>query len=186
MEAAVVIALILIAGFGGIFYILPSRKQRRLTHCRVEARSFGFVVNSVSLPKVDTSPEEKVSAGGLRRNPTLLCCAYALPSYDNAIYVPTWQLRRASRSVLPLPGWEFADGLPVHVQLSNETYWREIGDILDESPPRCLALTSDQSGVAWIGQENITGTTEEFLRALKQVLKKIQRLNETVVKDSPA
>ena len=138
------------------------------------------MVNSVSLPKVDSRPEERVSAGGKRRKPTLLCCAYTLPSYEIDPITPTWQLIRSANSAVPFKGWEFSGGLPVHVQLSNTEYWDEIRKFIENSPPNCLAVASEPTGVSWIGQEQISDSIESFLTQLNDNMQVFQSLNQNV------
>ena len=182
MEIFLLTAFVLLVGFGGIFYILPSKRQRQLSKCRLDARAFNFLVNSVSLPKVDSRPEERVSAGGKRRKPTLLCCSYTLPSYDIDPITPTWQLVRSENSVVPFKGWEFSGGLPVHVQLSNKEYWDQIQEFIKNAPPKCLAVVSEPTGVSWIGQEQISDSIENFLSRLKDNMQEFQSLNQNVIR----
>lgn len=143
------------------------------------------MVSSVSLPKLDSRPEERVSAGGIRRKPSLLCCSYTLPSYDIDPITPTWQLVRSGRSAVPFKGWEFADGLPIHVQLSNTEYWSNVRNFIDSSPPKCLAITSEPMGVSWIGQEQIADTIENFLTQLKDNMQEFLSLNQNVIRAYP-
>lgn len=139
-------------------------------------------MNTVSIPKVDSRPEERVSAGGRRRKPTLLCCSYTLPFYDIDPITPTWQLVRSENSVVPFQGWEFSGGLPVHVQLSNNEYWEQIRKFIENAPSRCLAVVSEPTGVSWIGQEQISDSIENFLAQLKDNMQEFQSLNQSVTK----
>ena len=136
----------------------------------------------MSLAKVDSRPEERVSAGGKRRKPTLLCCSYTLPFYDIDPITPTWQLIRSENSVVPFKGWEFSDGLPVHVQLSNYGYWDEIQKFIDNAPQKCLAVVSEPTGISWIGQEQISDSIETFLSRLKDNMQEFQSLNQNVIR----
>ena len=186
MENYIIIAVILLLGFGGTFYLIPSRNQRRLARFRIDARSSGLVVTAVSLPKYDSLPEERVSAGGKRRDPRILCCSYSLPLRAKNPITPTWQIRRSKQSSVPLIGWEFADGLPLYVQISDHEYWRELDDVLENLPDSCLAVTSDHSGVGWIGQEKLMGDSQQFLIQLKEQLQAILDLNERAIAEEDA
>ena len=177
MDPILIIGLVLLAGFGGVFYVLPSKKQRKLSKCRLQARSSGLVVAAVSIPKYDSLPEERVSAGGRRRKPKVLCCSYSLPNYSKDPVVPTWQIRRSTNSVVPIVGWEFADGLPIYVQLSDSQYWLQVGEIIEKLPEYCLALTSESESIAWIGQEKVRDL-EGFIEQMKAGLNEIARLND--------
>lgn len=71
-----IIGLVLLAAFGPIMWLRPSKKDKRLMLLREQARREGLVVGIETIPKLGASPEEIVSAGGAARNPTLACASY--------------------------------------------------------------------------------------------------------------
>ena len=69
----------------------------------------------------------------------------------------------------------------MHVQLSNTEYWDQIHKFIENSPPACLAVTSEPTGVSWIGQEQISDSIDNFLTQLKDNMLEFQSLNQNVI-----
>ncbi len=104
----IVIGVVLLAAFGPIFWLVPSKKDRRLARLRQEARHAGLVVEIKSIPKLDASAEERVSAGGVVREPKVLCASYAFTLPRKLEHLPVWlALRSPAATDGPWSGWTF-------------------------------------------------------------------------------
>lgn len=103
-----IIAAVLLAAFGPVLWLLPSRRDRRLAAMRQAARQAGLVVELVRIPKTNPSAEDRVSAGGVIRDPVRECAAYALPLPRSLKFVPSLRLLWAEGSDDgPWPGWSY-------------------------------------------------------------------------------
>lgn len=60
-------------------YLIPNARDKRLTTLRATARAEGLTVQITSVPKLDPSSAERVSAGGKTLEPKIACAAYKLP-----------------------------------------------------------------------------------------------------------
>ena len=175
----VLIALVLLAGFGGIAYALPSKLEKRRSAVRVQARSQGLLVDSVSLPKYDAEPEEIVSAGGKTRNPRKLLVAYQLAYKHLPIGLPIYELHRDAKSDYPIAGFRvLAKDLK---QLPASYYWRDLAVLLVESPSTLFAVRCTQTQCGWVGIENtewVLNDGEELLNRMKDFVDSLVNLNE--------
>ncbi len=72
------IVLALILAIGPIAYLVPSRRDRRLAKLRMQARLEGGLVELENLPKLNAQAHERVSAGGIARDPKQPCARYLL------------------------------------------------------------------------------------------------------------
>jgi len=101
-----IIVIVLLAAFGPILWLLPSRRDRRLAAMRQTARQEGLVVQLVRIPKTNPSAEDRVSAGGQIRDPVRECASYALPFTTKLKLLPGFRLLRAEGADDgPRPGW---------------------------------------------------------------------------------
>lgn len=109
----IVIAVILLAAFGPVLWILPSRRDRRLAALRARAREEGLVVDLRKLPKRNAVAHERVSSAGQVRDPVVEVAAYAQGLARKLRNLPAWRLQRgeaeddAERA--PRPGWVYLD-----------------------------------------------------------------------------
>ena len=128
-----IVALLLIAAFGPMLWLLPTRKDRRLARMRARARTLGLSVQLTPIRKRDATPDEVVSAGGNRKNPTLTVAAYRRPVVRPMNYVPPWKVDRSSSGDAgPLPGWmwDVRPAAPESGQL--EEVWRLVDALPDD------------------------------------------------------
>jgi hypothetical protein len=72
-----IIGVILLAAFGPVLWLVPSKRDRRLSALRQRALHEGLVVELRRLPKLDAAAEDRVSAGGKVRDPLIECMAYS-------------------------------------------------------------------------------------------------------------
>lgn len=103
-----IIAAVLLAAFGPVLWLLPSRRDRRLAAMRQAARQAGLVVELVRIPKTNPSAEDRVSPGGVIRDPVRECASYALPLARSLKFLPSLRLLRAEGADDgPWPGWSY-------------------------------------------------------------------------------
>jgi hypothetical protein len=113
-----IILVVLLAAFGPIMWLVPSRRDRRLAAMRQQARTEGMTVEIRRLPKVDPLPEERVTAGGRVLQPVQELAVYQWPLSRRLRCLPTWRVLRHSEGLPALPGWAFEIGKkPQHPQL---------------------------------------------------------------------
>ena len=105
------IALLLLVAFGPVLWLVPSKRDRRLTALRARARAEGMLVEIRRLPKPDPTPQDRVSSGGKVRDPVIETASYGYPMKRKLTHLPTWRVvRRAVESQSahdPLPGWSY-------------------------------------------------------------------------------
>ena len=74
-----VILAVLAVAFGPVFFLLPSKRERRLAALRTQARRLGLSVELQPVPKLGADLGERVTAGGRIRKPMHPSVRYAAP-----------------------------------------------------------------------------------------------------------
>jgi hypothetical protein len=171
-----IITLALLAAFGPVFWVLPSRTDRRLAKMRARARSHGIQVEIAQLDDLAAEPEARVSAGGVKREPKVSCAAYRLGLRGITRAAPQWKiLRKPDADDGPLPGWAWATR-----PSGDAAYWRRVVGIVQKLPPDALACQTQTSEVACWWRERATADDAEAsvdrLSELLQNLAEIQLL----------
>ncbi|MCZ6644547.1 MAG: hypothetical protein O7G86_02950 [Gammaproteobacteria bacterium] len=105
--AWIIIGLVLLVAFGPVFWLLPSKRDKRLSALRQAARLAGLTVELRHLPKLNPEPEERVSAGGKVREPVIDCAAYSWNMTRKLRVLPELRLLRGTLGTTALPGWVF-------------------------------------------------------------------------------
>ena len=144
----IIVALVLAVVIGPVFWLLPSKRDRRVAELRVAARRAGLVVEMVALPKVDAPAHERVSAGGTVRNPSIHCAAYRLLLPKPLHGAPCWRLLKSEGE----EGWACqhpARNLPAPLG----DYWQRIGAVVDALPGGCVGVEAKEQAIAWLGKE---------------------------------
>jgi len=148
-----IIALILLAAFGPILWLVPSRTDRRLAKMRARARVHGIQVEVTQLADLYAPPTARVTAGGRRLEPTVQCAVYRLGLSQPAKAAPRWKILRGPNSSSgPVAGWQLesaADG--------DAEYWQRVADVVRELPADALACAADASEVACWWRERASG-----------------------------
>jgi len=105
----IVIVVVLLVAFGPVLWLVPSKRDRRLTALRGRARTEGLVVEIRHLPKLDWRPEDRVSAGGKVREPVIECAAYSLRFGRRLGHLPGWRVLRVATDGPPdpFPSWRY-------------------------------------------------------------------------------
>jgi hypothetical protein len=102
-----IIGLILLAAFGPVLWLVPSKRDRQLSALRDQARREGLVVELRRLPILNPTADERVTAGGRVKQPTVDCTAYMHSLRQRLQVVPGWRLLRGNQLPQIRPGWEF-------------------------------------------------------------------------------
>ena len=152
----IVVAVVVVAALGPLFWLLPSRRERRISAFRVAARRVGLAVEIASIEKLDASAEERVSAAGVPRQARLSCVAYRLPLPQPLFDAPRWQLLKSARdNHRCLPGWTVArESFEVPVQ---GDYWQRVRAIVDALPGGCVGVEATPGAIVWYGLERLAG-----------------------------
>ena len=103
-----IIGVVLLAAFGPVLWLMPSRRDRRLSALRTAARRSGLTVEMALLPRLDVTPEERVNAGGRVQTPAHNIAVYRYPLPRRLRHLPAWRIFRASNGLPALPGWVHA------------------------------------------------------------------------------
>lgn len=157
----IVIALVLIVVVGPIFWLLPSKRDRRVAQLRTAARGAGLVVEVVALPKVDAAVHERVSAGGAPRSPNIDCAAYRLLLAKPLHGAPCWRLLKSERERGALPGWVARQ--PRNLPMPVDDYWRQVGSVVDALPGGCVGVEANEQAIAWFGKERLGESSPQAL-----------------------
>ena len=145
-----IIVVILIVAFGPVMWLMPSQRDRYLSKLRQQAHLEGLVVELRRLPKVNPTPEERVSAGGVVREPVVECMAYTrmLPRRMHAL--GDWRLLRDenSREVMAVPaGWSIDRGFTNSTAGVGEVT-ELLPGLLDELPTDVIGIEVTSSAVS--------------------------------------
>ncbi len=166
------ISLLLLGAFGPIFWLVPSRRDRRLAAMREQARVRGISVELTRLPDLNPKSEDRVSAAGLELEPTLSCVAYRLPYGRTLSLAPVWQLQRDSRvSEGLLPGWRLTGERP-----GSESYQAAIAALVPHLPEDCLALECDTHRVSFYWTEAVS--KDLALAAVEKVANILEKIKQ--------
>jgi len=171
-----IIIVALFAAFGPLLWMMPSRADRRLAKMRARARTHGIHVEITKLDDLDAEPQARVTSGGVKLEPKVMCAAYRLGMRRLARAAPQWKiLRKSGANDGPIDGWIWATR-----PAGDSTYWQEVGEVLRALPSDALACATDASEVTCWWRERTTAedaeTSVDRLHAVLQNLAEIQLL----------
>ena len=153
-----IVGFVFLAAFGPIMWLRPSRRDRFLAKLRDEARRMGLVVEISQIPKINPTSSDRVSAGGVEREPIVVCTAYRLPIRLRFEKVPTWFLLRnddGDNISNDLLGWVQHSKIPgLNLPPDTVRYWSEIRKIVDGFEDHCIAIEANSSALSWYWLEN--------------------------------
>jgi hypothetical protein len=175
-----IIIVALFAAFGPLLWMMPSRADRRLAKMRSRARTHGIHVEITQLDDLAAEPQARVTAGGVKLDPKVMCAAYRLGMRRLARAAPQWKiLRKSGANDGPIDGWIWATRA-----LGDSAYWQRVGEVLRALPPDALACATDASEVTCWWRERTTAEDAEAsvdrLHVMLQNLAEIQLLADEV------
>ncbi len=171
-----IIILAVVVVIGPVMYLLPNAKDKRLTELRLAARRLGLTVQITSVPKLDPTADERVSAGGKMREPKISCSAYQLSlGQNNLRQGHALLLKLPSRVTVPVkevaPGWALGD--------VSADFWQRYNAggagvaIIEKAaamlPEDCLGIAIDNRFVACYWREKASAD-EGIVEGLKCAL----------------
>ncbi len=174
-----IIVVALFAAFGPLLWMMPSRADRRLAKMRSRARTHGIHVEITQLDDLAAEPQARVTAGGVKLDPKVMCAAYRLGMRRLARAAPQWKiLRKSAANDGPIDGWIWATR-----PAGDAVYWQEVSGVLRGLPPDALACATDASEVTCWWRERTTAEDAEAsvdrLHAVLQNLAEIQLLADS-------
>jgi hypothetical protein len=143
---------------------------------RARARTHGIHMEITQLDDLDAEPQARVTSGGVKLEPKVMCAAYRLGMRRLARAAPQWKiLRKSGANDGPIDGWIWATR-----PAGDSAYWQEVGEVLRALPSDALACATDASEVTCWWRERTTAedaeTSVDRLHAVLQNLAEIQLL----------
>lgn len=170
------IVLVVALAIGPILMLRPKPRERAVAALRAAARAAGLTVSVARIPHLGASAEDRVSAGGRDREPTIECASYRLLAPGGLEDAPQWSLYRSERENRYLPGWTTL-APPRRLPPQPERYWQRIAAIIDALPGGCLGVEANADGVAWMGQERVGySDAESVVQGIREGLEAIRDL----------
>ena len=178
------IALIVALAVGPILWLRPKPRERAVAALRTAARQAGLTVSVAHVPNLAASAEERVSAGGRDREPTIECASYRLLAPGRLDDAPQWTLYRSEHENRYLAGWTTL-APPSQLPAQAEDYWRQLAAIIDDLPGGCLAVEASADGVAWMGRERLgDADAAAVVKGIREGLEALRELHLTSVSDA--
>jgi hypothetical protein len=178
-----IIGVILLAAFGPVLWLMPSKRDRYLSGLRQQARLDGLIVELRHLPKLDPAPEDRVSAGGKLREPLVDCASYSHMFPRRLRVLGGWRLLRS-------PGADEGSDIPAGwvIDPGMRAARSEVAEILDCLLPLLPELPEDVIGVElsaaaatiyWLEKSGASpGTVTHFSDVLRQFGEQLMALDQ--------
>ena len=182
MEWIVTIAVLLVA-VGPVLYVIPSKRDKQLAALRSHARASGLTVDISHIPNLDAHGSDRVSAGGIQRNAKIKCTTYTLVLPKPLPEAPGWHLARSNKDNVLIPGWGRIGEIR-RVSISNRSYWKAVGTIIEALPGACVAVRTTPDSVSWQGLEHLDGQPmDEVVMEVRDGLEKLSELHGQLDKE---
>jgi hypothetical protein len=182
----IVIVVIMIVAFGPILWLMPSRRERRLSRLRQRAYQRGMRVELRRLPGRDVAPEERVTAGGRALDTSREYAAYLMPLQARLRMLPSWRLLRGAQGMSPVPGWAFEAGRrPDHPRL--DVMLETLAPLLRDLPDDVAAVEVESHSVAgyWLeGPGTTTDRVDDLAARLTDAAAALKTLDERLKDDT--
>lgn len=174
----VLIGVVLLVAFGPVLWLVPSKKDRRLTALRARGRAEGLVVELRRINNPEPEPQERVSAGGVVKTPVIESASYGLMLGQKLRHLPGWRLVRVTGQEVddPFPGWRYD-------QIPKGDGRRHLPEMLSITDPLLNGLPDDVAGIEvssamlsvfWLekpgSDEDVVGEIASLLRAFEKAL----------------
>ena len=163
--------------FGGMLLVLPSKSERKIGRMRIEARKFGLQTQGIVVTNVNAAAVDRVTAGGRIRTPKVQCIAWEKRYEDEHTDLPTWTLYKSDKEHGPIEGYVIEPQLKEVGLEQHSEYWSEVSQAIEQLPGKLVAVRSGLHGIAWIGQERLESTPDEFIEQMQQGLEKLLKAN---------
>ena len=171
------IVLVVALAIGPILMLRPKPRERAVAALRAAARAAGLTVSVARVPHLRARAEDRVSAGGRDREPTIECASYRLLAPGVLEDAPQWTLYRAERENRYLPGWTTLTP-PRQLPPQPAQYWQRIAAIIEALPGGCLGVEAGADGVAWLGRERVGDSSAEVVvQGIREGLEAIRNLH---------
>lgn len=170
------VGVLVLAALGPIFWVLPSRRERRQMRLRDAAMAAGLDVRLRTLPNPGAPATERVSAGGRLKMPTMQYMTYRRPLHLPATVrrdAPKWRWLRVddAPSCGPVPaGWQ-GDGASGD---ADAAYWQRVGEIVRDLGEDVVAVEANGDDVAFAWREQGEVDAVEALTARLEALAQLQ------------
>lgn len=157
----IVIVVLLLAAFGPVLWLVPSRRDRQLAAMRARARQQGLVVAMTSIADPDPAPQARVSAGGKLKEPLIAGASYEMNLPRATPLAPTFSMiRRIDDEGSPIAGW----------QIVADPKWRngawagfvaQLATIVERLPADVMSCSGNARSVACFWRERVGEQTPE-------------------------
>ena len=128
------IALMFIAAFGPILWLMPGKRERRLSKLRMQARQRGLVVEMTRIEDAAPARGDRVSSGGVVKRPVIRCAAYRRHAPRPLERAEAFRVERDDAGAQAAIGLGFEHLPPDWLAVERDAhgacvYWREqVGD----------------------------------------------------------
>jgi hypothetical protein len=152
----IIIVVVLLAAFGPVLWLVPSKKDRRLARMRQRARANGLRVDITTLPDTYAPALAHVTAGGVKKEPKVECAVYWAVSPRQLGHAPSWRILRIPEAAHrpakgPLPGWAWDS------KAADEPgYWQGMAPLIQPLPTSILAVETNTREVGLYWQERVS------------------------------
>jgi hypothetical protein len=166
-----IVGLLLLAAFGPIAWLIPSRKDRRLARMRKRARELGLTVQMSPIRKRNAAPSERVSSAGTPKSPTIIPAVYRLPFPHPIKHLPGWKVDRDPKDDAgPTAGWVW-DVVPSGPEASALS---GVWPLLATLPDDALAVEATRLDVGcWWLEQAADNESENAVNSLRESLQTI-------------
>lgn len=167
-----IIAAVLLIAFGPVLWLIPSRRDKRLAALRLAARQAGLNVEIEQLPKLNASAEDRVSAGGVIRDPVVDCAAYSHILSRRLHLLPRWRLLKDSEGHDgPVVGWTF-NPVPERANPYWPRLWACFSELFEMLPADAVGLALEERTIFLYWLESPAFDTE-FVARLAQCFREL-------------
>ena len=182
-----VILLVLVAAFGPVFWLMPNKRDKRVTALRADARREGIVVDIKPLVRLRMAPQDRVSAAGKVRDAARMLPRYAYPLDKPLQRTSGWRVLRATQTQAPggyerpsidvEAGWAFDPDL----EFPPQQGWPESWELLQPRPQevidsiQAVELEGRSIAIYWSESTGEVATIAAALRAWGQQLVEFDR-----------
>ena len=125
----IIIGLILLAAFGPVLWLVPSKRDRHLSALRDQARREGLVVELRRLPKINPSADERVTAGGRVKDPRVECTAYMHMLSRRLVNLPGWRLLQGESDHQVREGWALDHEVEPHLKQTDDAFTASLNSL---------------------------------------------------------